>query len=103
MKTIRLGTGTAFWGDMLDGAFTAVEKGDISYLCSDHLAELTLCILQKLKRRNPEEGYTRDLIPLMQRILPTCVEKGIKVIDQPSLYLAQGEKDMEKTAYQIAL
>lgn len=81
MKTIRLGTGTAFWGDMLDGAFTAVEKGDIDYLCSDHLAELTLCILQKLKRRNPEEGYTRDLIPLMQRILPTCVEKGIKVID----------------------
>ena len=32
MKTIRLGTGTAFWGDMLDGAFTAVEKGDIDYL-----------------------------------------------------------------------
>jgi hypothetical protein len=81
MKTIRLGTGTAFWGHMLDGAFTAVEKGNIDYLCSDHLAELTLCILQKLKRRNPEEGYTRDLIPMMKRVLPVCAEKGIKIID----------------------
>jgi hypothetical protein len=66
---------------MLDGAFTAVEKGNIDYLCSDHLAELTLCILQKLKRRNPEEGYTRDLIPMMKRVLPVCAEKGIKIID----------------------
>ena len=40
-----------------------------------------MCILQKLKRRNPEEVYTRDLIPLMRGILPTCVEKGLKVID----------------------
>jgi hypothetical protein len=81
MKTIRLGTGTAFWGDMLDGAFTAVEKGNIDYLCSDHLAELTLCILQKLKRRNPEEGYTRDIIPMMKRVLPVCAQKGIKIVD----------------------
>lgn len=81
MKKVRVGTGTAFWGDSLDGAFMAVEKGDINYLGSDHLAELTMCICHKLKRRNPKEGYTKDIVPLMTKALPICVKKGIKVID----------------------
>jgi len=81
MKKIRLADGTGFWGDKLDAAFAAVEKGNINYLCSDHLAELTMCILAKLKKRNPQEGYTRDIVPMMKRILPTAVKKNIKIVD----------------------
>lgn len=81
MKKIRIATGTGFWGDKLDAAYAAVENGNINYLCSDHLAELTMCILQKLKKRNPNDGYTRDIVPMMKRILPTAVKKGIKIID----------------------
>jgi hypothetical protein len=46
----------------------------------DYLAEVTMSILQKQKNRNPEFGYARDIPKLMERILPVCKEKGIKVI-----------------------
>jgi hypothetical protein len=46
----------------------------------DYLAEVTMSILQKQKSKDPNLGYARDLVPLMEQILPTIVEKGIKVI-----------------------
>jgi hypothetical protein len=46
----------------------------------DYLAEVTMSILQKQKNKNPEFGYARDIPILMERILPICKEKGIKVI-----------------------
>src|SRR4029453_4311060 len=39
----------------------------------------TMSIMQKQKARDPTAGYARDFVPLMQRILPTCVERSIKV------------------------
>ncbi|MFN4112211.1 MAG: acyclic terpene utilization AtuA family protein, partial [Ignavibacteria bacterium] len=46
----------------------------------DYLAEVTMSILQKQKKKNPELGYARDIPELMKRILPICVEKDIKII-----------------------
>lgn len=80
MKTIRLGNGSAYWGDMLDPAVDVVAKGDIDYLGLDHLAELTLAILQRYKNKNPEFGYIPDLIPWTEALLPITVEKGTTMI-----------------------
>jgi hypothetical protein len=38
-----------------------------------------MSILQKQKARDPKLGYARDVVPLMQRILPRIVERGIRV------------------------
>jgi hypothetical protein len=57
-----------------------VERADIDYLCCDHLAELTMSILAKQRAKNPEHGYTRDLIDLLRGVLPAAVRKGVKVI-----------------------
>ncbi len=46
----------------------------------DFLAEVTMSIMQKQKRRNPELGYARDLVQIIEQILPTCLEKNIKII-----------------------
>ncbi len=46
----------------------------------DYLAEVTMSIMQKQKRKDPKLGYAKDLIPLMEQILPVCVQKDIKVI-----------------------
>jgi hypothetical protein len=35
--------------------------------------------MQKQKARDPNAGYAKDFVPLMRRILPACVERGIKV------------------------
>jgi hypothetical protein len=80
VKTIKIGAGMAFWGDALGSAVDMVERADIDYLCCDHLAELTMSILSKRRERDPEAGYTPDVLDLMRQILPTCRRKNIKVI-----------------------
>lgn len=46
----------------------------------DHLAELTMAILEKQKSRNPEKGYIPDVIPLMKRLLPIWKTKRFKMV-----------------------
>src|SRR2546422_824047 len=49
----------------------------------DYLAEVTMSILQKQKERDPKTGYARDVVPLLERILPRLVEalqQGAQVV-----------------------
>lgn len=78
--SIRVAGGQGFWGDMLSAPVDQVRKGPIDYLMLDYLAEVTMSILQKQRSRNPEAGYARDFVSLMQEILPDCIEKDIKVL-----------------------
>jgi hypothetical protein len=80
MKTVRLGAGMAFWGDSVRPAIEMCERGDIDYLCCDHLAELTMSILAKQMDKDPSYGFTRDVLDLLRGALPTAVRKGIKVV-----------------------
>ena len=76
---VRIAAGQGFWGDLPDAPVNQVEGGPIDYLMLDYLAEVTMSIMQKQKARDPNAGYARDFVPLMKRILPTCVEKKIRV------------------------
>ena len=78
-EKIRIAAGQGFWGDLPDAPVRQVEGGPIDYLMLDYLAEVTMSIMQKQKARDPNAGYARDFVPLMRRILPTCVQRGIKV------------------------
>jgi acyclic terpene utilization AtuA family protein len=78
-QKIRIAAGQGFWGDLPDAPVRQVEGGPIDYLMLDYLAEVTMSIMQKQKARDPSAGYARDFVPLMRRILPTCVERSIKV------------------------
>ena len=80
MRTVRLGAGMAFWGDSVRPAIDMVERGEIDYLCCDHLAELTMSILSKQRAKDPTFGYTRDVLDLMRGALAACLAKGIKII-----------------------
>ena len=77
--TVRIASGQGFWGDWLEAPVRQVEGGPIDYLMMDYLAEVTMSILQKQKARNPSLGYARDVVPLLERILPRLVERGIRV------------------------
>lgn len=79
-EKIRIASGQGFWGDLLEAPYYQVTKGPIDYLVMDYLAEVTMSILQKQKKKNPELGYARDIPELMKRILPICIEKNIKII-----------------------
>lgn len=79
-KIVRVAAGQGFWGDWLEAPVRQVKGGPIDYLMMDYLAEVTMSIMQKQRARDPKAGYARDFIPLMERILPDVVKKGIKVI-----------------------
>ncbi len=77
---IRIACGQGFWGDLQSAPIDQVTKGPIDYLMMDFLAEVTMSIMQKQKHRNPELGYAKDLVHIIEQILPTCVRKNITVI-----------------------
>ena len=78
--TIRIASGQGFWGDDLEAPVRQVRGGPIDYLVMDYLAEVTMSIMQKQRARDPNAGYARDFVPLMERIFPDIVEKGVRVV-----------------------
>lgn len=76
---IRIASGQGFWGDLLSAPVEQVRRGPVDYLMLDYLAEVTMSIMQKQRARDARAGYARDFVPLMQEILPVCVERGIRV------------------------
>jgi len=80
MKTVRIANGQGFWGDSLEAPVQLVERGSIDYLTLDYLAEITMSIMQKQKSRDPRAGFALDFVSAVARVLPTCVERGIRII-----------------------
>lgn len=77
---VRIGSGSAYWGDLLEPAVKLTEQGDLDYIGFDHLAELTLAILQRQKAKDPNSGYIADIVPWTEAILPIAREKGTRMI-----------------------
>ena len=55
MKTIRIGSGSGFWGDNLDPAIEIARHGNVQYLAYDFLGEPTIPLLQKMQKKNPAQ------------------------------------------------
>lgn len=79
-RTVRIAAGQGFWGDWPEAPVRQVQGGPIDYLMMDYLAEVTMSIMQKQKTRDPAMGYARDFVPLMERILPDVVSRGVRVV-----------------------
>ncbi len=77
---IRIASGQGFWGDQLDAPYHQASKGPIDYLMMDYLAEVTMSILQKQKKRNPALGYAKDLVTQIKHILPLIMDRNIRVV-----------------------
>ncbi len=77
---IRIANGQGFWGDSPDAPVRLVREGPLDVLTLDYLAEVTMSIMQKLKRRDPSKGYATDFVDLMRRILPDLMERDIRVV-----------------------
>ena len=77
---VLVANGQGFWGDSLLGPVRLVNEGPLDYLTLDYLAEVTMSIMQKLKSRDPNAGYATDFVRMVERVLPVCREKDIKII-----------------------
>src|SRR5260370_25296282 len=80
MKSLRIAAGLGFYGDSWQPIKASIERGNVQYVCSDHLAELTLAILQKNRQRDPTLGYTQDLVPMLSDLLPLAIRHGARFV-----------------------
>lgn len=77
---VRIGAGLGFYGDAWEPVAASIERGGVHYIASDHLAELTLAILQKDRQRDPALGYARDVVPMLLKLWPLMQARGVKFI-----------------------
>jgi hypothetical protein len=79
-RPVLVGNCSGFYGDRLDAAREMVEGGPLDVLTGDYLAELTMLILWKARRKNPDAGYATTFLTQMETVLGTCLDRGIKVV-----------------------
>ncbi|KAG2187897.1 hypothetical protein INT44_000647 [Umbelopsis vinacea] len=88
-KPVRIGCYSAFWGDSAAAALQLVEQegSNLDYLVADYLAEVTMGILARRRKRSTKlggsgaGGYVAEFITLvLNRILPQIMENETKVI-----------------------
>lgn len=77
---VRIGAGLGFYGDAWEPVAASIERGGVHYIASDHLAELTLAILQKDRQRDASLGYARDVVPMLMKLWPLMQTRGVKFI-----------------------
>ena len=80
-SSIRIGAGSAWWGDRIEPARLNAEQGDLHYLCFETMAEATISAAQVRARRDPSfPGYDTYLDDRMRAVLPGCLKRGTKII-----------------------
>ena len=76
----RIGNGQGFWGDSIDAPINLIKNGNLDYLTLDYLAEVTMSIMQRQKLKNPNTGYARDFVELIESSIDLIKEKNVKII-----------------------
>ncbi|MHB1584856.1 MAG: acyclic terpene utilization AtuA family protein, partial [Acidimicrobiales bacterium] len=79
-RPVRIANCSGFYGDRHSAAREMVDGGPIDVLTGDYLAELTMLILFKAKRRDPGAGFAATFLAQMEEVLGSCLERGIKVV-----------------------
>jgi hypothetical protein len=81
-RPVRIANCSGFYGDRLSAAREMLDQGSdpIDVLTGDYLAELTMLILWKARRRDESLGYATTFLRQMEDVLGTCLERGIKVV-----------------------
>ncbi len=77
---IRIGNASGYWGDDPEALERQINGGRLDYVSMDFLAEITMSIMQKQKSRDPEAGYARDFIGMLERVLPKLLKDKTKII-----------------------
>jgi hypothetical protein len=76
---VRIANCSGFYGDRVAAA-REMLAGPIDVLTGDYLAELTMLILWKARRKDPSRGYAVTFLRQLEEVLGTCLERGVKIV-----------------------
>ena len=83
-KTVCIGSGAGFAGDRFDAAVPVVNTlkahDGPRYLIYEVMGERTLAIAQKLKRQNPNAGFSPWLEKYLPEVLVSCLKNNIRIV-----------------------
>jgi hypothetical protein len=79
-KKIRIGNAGGYWGDDLSALKRQLAGGRLDYITMDFLAEITMSILQRQKKRYTELGYAVDFLHQIEECLPLLCKKKVRLI-----------------------
>lgn len=81
---IYIGSGAGFAGDRLDAGVAVVDtlsrRAGPRYLIYEVMGERTLAIAQRIKRDDPDLGYSPYLEPYLSRVLAECRRHGVRIV-----------------------
>lgn len=89
-----------FWGDDLTALRRQLEGGEVDYITSDYLAEITMSILRKQQLKNPKLGYISDFVDQMDDVAELMIAKKVRMITNAGGInpLACAQAILERTA-----
>jgi Acyclic terpene utilisation family protein AtuA len=80
-RPVLIANSSGFYGDRDAAAREMVEGGPVDVLTGDYLAELTMLILWKARQKDPGAGYARTALDHLEQVLGTCLDRGIKIVN----------------------
>jgi hypothetical protein len=78
-RVIRIGGASGAWGDSPMAIGQLLREG-VDYLIMDYLAEVTMSLLARAKKKNPEAGYPPDFVAYLEPHLKTIRDGNVRVV-----------------------
>jgi hypothetical protein len=107
-KSLKIANSSGFWGDDPFAMLRQAEAGQIDYIVSDYLAEVSMSILQKQQSKNPDAGYIQDYIRHFVKAAPHIVKHKIRLVtnaggNNPLACARQLLKELEKIGLTVKI
>lgn len=79
-KTVRIGGGSAFWGDSNASIKQLIRGQNLDYLMLEYLAEITMALLARARQKSEEAGYVPEFVAAVAPYLKEIKAQGIKIV-----------------------
>ena len=79
-RPVRIANASGFYGDRLAAMREVIEEGPVDVVTGDYLAELTMLILWKARRKDPSAGYARTFLVQLEQVMGTALDRNVKIV-----------------------
>ena len=79
-RPVRIGNCSGFLGDRMSALAELVAEPAIDVITGDYLAEVTMLVLAKARRKDPAAGAAAPILRQLEPSLGTIGQRGIRVV-----------------------